>query len=209
MRIVVASPPKSGNHWIKCLLAEIYGLTVIEGEDKQRLTADAIPAWVDAGGFPDGSIIHIHNKCTERLCNAIEAIPASIVTIIRDPYDAFLSMYYWTQQRSERQLDNRQGRPRQSMAGKALDDPAVLEFLGDSFGTTIEQGVGWLTGGRAHVVRYEALHADAAGVLHDLTGVLAPVPTDAVERAIRDCRAEVMRQRDQKMQWHIRSGKVG
>ncbi|MGI9253018.1 MAG: hypothetical protein ACR2J8_04675, partial [Thermomicrobiales bacterium] len=66
-----------------------------------------------------------------------------------------------------------------------------------------------LTGGRAHVVRYEALHADASGVLQALTGILAPVPTEAIQRAIDACRADVMRQRDQKMQRHIRSGKVG
>ena len=105
MRIVVASPPKSGNHWIKCLLAEIYDLAVIEGERKERITAESLPAWVAQGNFPDSSIIHIHNRCTTPLCDAIDAVPAHLVTIVRDPYDVFVSLYHWTQQRAERGLD--------------------------------------------------------------------------------------------------------
>ncbi len=209
MRIIVASPPKAGNHWIKCLLAEIYGLTVIEGEDKGRLTADTIPAWVASGGFPDGSIIHIHNKFTPRLCDAIDGIPAHLVTILRDPYDAFLSMYHWQQQRSERQMDNRQGRPRQAMTGKPIDDQAVLEFIRDGYGKTIEQGLGWLTSGRAQVVRYEDLHRDPLAALTALTGRIEYVTSERIETAIGQCRADVMRERNEKMQWHIRSGKVG
>ena len=209
MRIVVASPPKAGNHWIKCLLAEVYGLSVIEGEEKGRLTAESIPGWVAMGGFPDGSIIHIHNKCTPRLCDAVDAIPAHLVTILRDPYDAFLSMYHWQQQRSERQMDNRQGRPRQAMTGKALGDPAVVDFIRYGYGKTIEQGVGWLTSGRALVVRYEDLHRDASASLTRVTDRIDPVSDDRIAGAVERCRADVMRERDQKMQWHIRSGRVG
>lgn len=209
MRIVVASPPKSGNHWIKCLLAEMYDLAVIEGERKERITAESLPRWVAQGNFPDGSIIHIHNRCTTALCDAIDAVPAHLVTIVRDPYDVFVSLYHWTQQRAARGLDQRQGRPRQAMVGKALDDPAVLDYLAGEFAANLEQANGWLHGGRAHVVRYEALHADPLGELTRLTKAIAPVPLARVSAASDACRADVMRQANEKMAWHVRSAKVG
>lgn len=209
MRIVVASPPKSGNHWIKCLLAEIYDLVVIDGERKERITAESLPAWVAQGSFPDGSIIHIHNRCTASLCDAIDAVPAHLVTIVRDPYDVFVSLYHWTQQRAQRGLDQRQGRPRQAMVGKAIDDPEVLDYLASEFAANLEQAKGWLHGGRAHVVRYEALHADPLGELTRLTNAIDPAPPEHVSAAIDACRADVMRQASEKMAWHVRSAKVG
>jgi hypothetical protein len=208
MRIVVASPPKSGNHWIKCLLAEIYDLSVVEGERKERITAESLPGWVE-GHFPDGSIIHIHNRCTTRLCDAIDAVPAHLVTIVRDPYDVFVSLYHWTQQRAGRGLDRRQGRPRQAMVGKAIDDPDVLDFLAEEFAANIEQANGWLHGGRAHVVHYEALHADPQGELTRLANAIDPMSPGHIAAAIDACRADKMRQASEKMAWHIRSAKVG
>ena len=209
MRIVVASPPKSGNHWIKCLLAEIYDLQIIEGEEKTRITADALPGLVAGGGFPDGSILHIHNRCTEKLCDAIEAVPAHLATIVRDPYDAFLSLYHWTQERWTRDLDKRQGRPRQALVGKPLDDPIVLDFLRDSYGATIQQANGWLHGKRAAVIRYEDLHADPRSALQALLIDLPPSPDEQLDVAIQECSAESMRQRSEKMHWHVRTAKVG
>ena len=208
MRIVVASSPKAGNHWIKCLLAEIYDLSVVEGERKERITAQSLPGW-GARHFPDGAIMHIHNRCTTRLCDAIDAVPAHLVTIIRDPYDVFVSLYHWTQQRAERGLDQRQGRPRQAMVGKAIDNPEVLDFLAEEFAANIEQANGWLHGGRAHVVRYEALHADPRGELSRLTEAIDPVPPERIVAAIDACRADTMRQASEKMAWHIRSARVG
>lgn len=209
MRVVVASPPKSGNHWIKCLLAELYGLQVVEGERKERVTAEMLPKWAAGGGFPDGSVIHIHNRCTDRLCDAIDALPAHLVTIVRDPQDVFVSLYHWTQEKAGRGLDQRQGRPRQAMVGKAIGDPAVLAYLADDFAANIEQANGWLHGGRAHVVRYERLHADPAGELTRLTEAIAPVPAGRIAAAIEACRADNMRQQSEKMAWHVRSAKVG
>ena len=49
------------------------------------------------------------------------------MTIVRDPYDAFVSMYHWIQTRTD--YDRERGRvrpkerPRDAMVGKAIDDP--------------------------------------------------------------------------------------
>jgi hypothetical protein len=209
VRVVVASPPKSGNHWVKCLLANLYDLAVVEGEEKRRLTAEALPEWVASGGFPDGSVIHVHNKCTTRLCDAIDAVPAHLVTVVRDPYDAFVSLYHWTQERAARDLDQPRRRPRHAMVGKPIDDPAVLAFIEEEYGMALAQGLGWLRGGRAHVVRYERLHEDPVAELTGLAAAIAPAPPDRIEAALEACRADRMRGRDEKMRWHVRAARVG
>ena len=42
-----------------------------------------------------------------------------------------------------------------------------------------------------------------------MTNQIEAVPVEAVERAIEECRAEKVRQQDEKMAWHVRSAKVG
>ncbi len=209
MRIVVASAPKMGNHWIKCLLGEIYGLNQIAGEDKQRVTRDDYPAWVADGNFPDGSIMHMHNRFKTRLCNVIEQTPAHLFTIVRDPYDAFVSMYHWNQERVARDLDKGRDRPRHLLAGKPLDDPDAVRFIAEHYGTTIAHALGWVHSGRAVVVRYENLHADPVAELTRATRQIEPADPERIAAAIEACRADVMRQRSEKMQWHVRGGRVG
>src|SRR5215210_8196602 len=127
MRIVVVSPPRSGNHWIECLLGRIYGLQRLSGETKPDETnPKGFREWARRGGFPDGSLFHLHSRYTSKLADEIEAVPAKIVTIVRDPYDAFVSYYFWTQQRIPGDQERAERRPRHRMVGNQLDDPEVL-----------------------------------------------------------------------------------
>ena len=211
MRIVVSAPPKSGNHWIGCLLSTIYELQwPTPGGHAATASPETLAAFVQAGGFPDGSMFHHHTRFHRRLCDVIDAIPAHHVTIVRDPYDVFVSMYFWEQERSSRGLGRDQPRPRHAMYGKPLDHEDVLAFLGDGFGQHIARANGWLHSGRAIPIRYEELHTDPVG-----RAATSDRPdracrrSSASEAAIEACRAERVRQQDEKMAWHVRAAKVG
>ena len=212
MRIVVVSPPRSGNHWVECLLGTIYGLKRMGGARKPDATKPrTFRAWAQAGGFPDGSIFHLHCRFSPRLCDAIEAVPARIVTVVRDPYDAFVSRYYWTQQRTPGDREKAERPPRQRMVGKPLDDPEVLAFLADpnGFGSHLTCANEWLHSGRAIPVRYEDLHREPVEALIRATERIAPVERGRIEAAIEACRAENMRQSSPMMAWNVRAAKVG
>ena len=212
MRILVVSPPRSGNHWIACLLGTIYGLKRVGGAKKpEATTALGVRTWAQAGGFQDGWILHLHRRFTSEFCDIIAAVPAHIVTIVRDPYDAFVSRYYWTQRRIPREQEKTKRRPRQSMVGKPLDDPVVLGFLADrkGFGSHLTNANGWLHSGRASVVRYEELHHSPVEALTRVTEQIAPVERGHIEAALEACRAENMRQKSAMFAWNVRAAKVG
>jgi hypothetical protein len=195
VRILVVSPPRSGNHWIECLLSRIYGLKSVGGAKKPEATTPrAVQAWAEGGGFPDGWILHMHRCFSPKFCDIIEAVPAHLVTVVRDPYDAFVSYYYWSQQRTSRNQEKAAQRPRQRMVAKPLDDPAVLAYLADSqgFGHHITSTDAWLHSGRAIVVRYEDLHHCPIEALTRVTAQIAPVERGRIEAAIAACRAENM-----------------
>lgn len=210
MRIVVSAPPKSGNHWIGCLLSTIYGLQwPTPGGHAATSSPESLAEFALSGGFPDGSMFHHHTRFHRRLCDVIDSIPAHNVTIVRDPYDVFVSMYYWEQERSSRGLGVDQPRPRNAMFGKPLDHNDVVQFLADGFGPHISRANGWLHSGRAIPIRYEELHANPLGALQRVTDQIEPVSVERVALALETCRAERVRQQDEKMSWHVRSARVG
>lgn len=213
MRIVISSPPKMGNKWLKCLLSRVYDLQWVIGEDSPNTNITQFRKFVEEGRFPENTIFHQHVKYKPTLCDIIDTIPAHLVTIVRDPYDAFVSMYHWMQTRTE--YDRERGRvrpkdrPRDAMYDKSIDDPAVLDFLSTSYGEQIQRAHDWVTSGRAIVVRYEDLHKDAIETLTRVTDQIEPVDPERVKQAVEACNAENMRNMSQRMSKHVRSAKVG
>ena len=213
MRIVISSPPKMGNKWIKCLLSRVYDLQWIIGEDSADTNIERFDLFVSEGRFPDNTIFHQHCKYKPKICDVIDEIPAHLVTIVRDPYDAFVSMYHWIQTRTD--YDRERGRvrtkqrPRDAMVGKAIDDPLILQYLADGYGQQIQRAHEWVHSGRAIVVRYEDLHRDPVDALTRVTNQIEPVDRARIEQAIEACSVENMRKMSKRMSQHGRAAKVG
>jgi Sulfotransferase domain len=213
MRIVISSPPKMGNKWIKCLLSRVYDLEWVVGGDSPDTNIEQFDLFVSEGRFPDNTIFHQHCKYKPKICDVIDEIPAHLVTIVRDPYDAFVSMYHWIQTRTdydrERGRVRKKARPRDAMVGKAIDDPLILEFLADGYGQQILRANEWVNSGRAIVVRYEDLHRNPVEALTRVTNQIEPVDTAQIERAVEACSVDNMRKMSKRMSQHVRAAKVG
>jgi Sulfotransferase domain len=213
MRIVISSPPKMGNKWIKCLLSRVYDLQWVIGEDSPDTNIERFELFVSEGRFPDNTIFHQHCKYKPKICDVIDEIPAHLVTIVRDPYDAFVSMYHWIQTRTdydrERGRVRKKERPRDAMVGKPIDDPLILEYLADGYGQQIQRAHEWVHSGRAIVVRYEDLHRDPVAALTRVTNQIEPVDTARIEKAVEACSVDNMRKMSKRMSQHVRAAKVG
>ena len=195
--------------WLKCLLGRIYGLRWLRPfETPERVDADALKSWLDERRFPDGTIFHQHYDYSPEIADAFDAVPALLVTIVRDPYDAFVSTYYTLQQHAVE--ENRKGRKFTELMGKPLDDPEVVAFLrGGGYRNNLEKARDWAASGRAIVLRYEDLSRDPLGELRRATAEIAPVGDETLEAAIDYCRADRMRQRSKGGSKHVRKAIVG
>jgi hypothetical protein len=209
VRIIIAGPPKAGNVWLKCILGHIYDLRPLTNrETPKRPQFQLFKEWVEAGGFPDGTVFHQHYDYTNELAEIIEAIPAHAVTIIRDPYDGFVSSYFTIQQHKDDGL--RSGRRTDVMVGKPLSDPAVLDYLRNGgFRNNMRRALEWKDSGRTHVVRYEKLHSDPIAELRTVTDQIAPVADEKIAAAMEACSAENMRKMGGEKSKHVRTAKVG
>jgi hypothetical protein len=135
-------------------------------------------------------------------------VPAHLVTIVRDPYDAFVSTYYTLQQHAAE--DNQKGRKFTELMGKPLDDPAVVDFLRrGGYWNNLQKARDWSSSGRAVVLRYEDLSRDPLAALRRATAQIAPLDDDRLQIAIDYCRADRMRQRTKGGSKHVRQATVG
>jgi sulfotransferase family protein len=212
MRIIIASPPKTGNSWLKCLLANVYDLRWLTGEETpDGPSVDALERWLTTRGFPDDAVYHQHYPYSPELMDLIDAIPAHVATILRDPYDMFVSLYFFVQTQADNPNRAAKGRTRSAdvMVGRAIDDPESLAFLADGFDADLQKGIAWLESGRSAVVRYEDLHADPARAMAALTERIGPVEPARIARAVDDCTADHLLQQRKGLKRRIRSATVG
>jgi hypothetical protein len=209
VRIIIAGPPKAGNVWLKCILAHIYGLRPLTNrEAPQRPQFHLFKQWVEAGQFPDDSIFHQHYDYSAELADLIDSVPAHAVTIIRDPYDGFVSSYFTIQQHKEDGL--RSGRRTDVMVGKSLSDADVVAYLRNGgFRNNMRRAKEWLESGRTRVVRYERLHSNPIEELRQVTDSIEPVPDERIAAALESCSAENMRKMGGSRSKHVRAAKVG
>ncbi len=207
MRIVVASPPKTGNVWLKYLLSSVYDLAVLTHEPAD--VAD-FKRSVEKGWFRDNSIFHQHLNPEEEFFQIMGQIGGTVLTTIRNPYDVFVSLYYFVQNFPEN-FSN----PANSLhilSGKPLHHPDVIDYIKRvprGFRVHILIAKRWLDGGRTLVVRYEDLHRDTVNELHRVTDNILPVSRKRLEKAVAECSAGMLSRQNDAMNKHIRKAMVG
>ena len=210
MKILIVAPPKTGNSWLKCLLSAAYGL--------EWLTSDKVPdgtdaadfrAWVESGRFPENGVFHHHYDYSPMLCDVAAAHGIHLATILRDPYDTFVSRYFFTQAQADNPNRGEKGASHDAMIGKAIDSPEAMDYLANGFTGTLEKGIEWLESGRSVVVRYEQLHADPVAELTRATNQIEPVAPERITRAIEACQADNLLQARKGLRRRIRSATVG
>ena len=206
MRIAIMSAPRSGNHWIKCLLGTIYGLEELRGKQKPGSKGKLVREAMVEGSFPDNTILHQHSSYNRKLARELRNAPAFIVTIIRDPYDVFVSYHRWVQEPEREGRKGSEDHPRNQMLGRALDEPEVLTYLANEYGAVLRRAVNWSTSGESIVVRYEDLHEDPVAALRAVTARIEPVSDERIQAAIDACSIDTMRQ---SMGHTVKSGRVG
>lgn len=207
MRIIVASPAKTGNVWVKLMLAEIYQLMAIN--EVPRIPLRFLRAFIDEGLFEENSIFHQHFRPTKPFFELMKRVDARLVTTVRHPYDVFVSLYFYVQRLSHL---FHEGAPLYPLIGKELGDPAVFEYLEkdeDGFGFQVRLALEWVDCGQSIIVTYEDLMADTYQAMKGVTDRIEPVPEEVVRQAVENNQADRLKKKSLTLNKHIRTGTTG
>lgn len=187
LKIVVVGTPKTGNTWVKHLLAETYGLPPIKLKpefDAAELEA-AGPRWVS----------HQHFLPKRELVEWGAAHRVVFVSVIRHPGDALVSLWHHVQNLREKEslVDSD---PAQAL--KMLqDDPDcigsnTLDFVEHGFHLYLNLSIAWLGIPGVRAVRYEDLWECPVESLRTLTGSILPVTEERLSLALCTCQLALM-----------------
>jgi hypothetical protein len=206
MRIIIASTPKTGNIWAKCLLANIYNLKILSRPPKNEKD---LKDRISEGWFEENSIFHQHFSPTTFFFNLVDSIDCKIVTTIRNPYDSFVSLFYFVQNFPKQ--FNRPEHPLRVLYGKTIDHADVLDYISrdDGFGRHIYVSNKWVESERTTFIRYENLHRSPFLELKETTDCISPTIDEVIGEAIQACSAEKMRREKKNWEKHIRKGEIG
>jgi hypothetical protein len=208
LRIILAGPPKTGNVWVESILAKLYDLEILKGDDIPEKEVEYLRRFVKEGSFRASTIFHQHYRPTDELFEVLESVACTIVAVLRNPYDTFVSLYYYIQNFSQSFVGG--GGPGTEIIGKPIDHPDVFRYLRDPFRWNLLVMSEWAEASdRAILVRYEDLHREAFSTVKLVVDRIAPASDIRIRLAIEASRADRLRSKNKHLAKHIRSATVG
>jgi hypothetical protein len=211
MRLLIAAPPKTGNVWLEKLCSVAFGLRwlrEVPAVDYWNSTdPDGLDGFLESGRFPETAVCHQHFWPSTTLFTLAKSWDIKIATTLRDPYDQFVSWYWYVQRFPE--AFEAAGDPGTAVIGKSIDDEAVLDFLGSRFGRFLDQGLAWLESGQSLIVRYEDLHVRPTEILSRVESRFDLKPSAATGEAVHGASAEKLREESPSLRLHVRAACVG
>jgi hypothetical protein len=181
LKIIVTGTPKTGNTWIRHLLAALYELPMVELNDFRAMNWPELgPRWIGQQ----------HYYAQRDLLEWGRTEGVVFVTPVRHPGDVLVSLRHHMQNMGSSALTD----PYHSML---LDPPDVygehtLRFVQTGFFSLLQLSLDWLRGGWAYPVRYEDLWQSPLETLRALTDQFLPMPARRVRQAVCACEPDLM-----------------
>jgi hypothetical protein len=177
LRIAVISAPRSGNTWLRNMLAASFSLREIAVHRPEHVDWSALPARV---------VLQTHWDPVEPLLGLLHRHDFRVVTVARHPLDLFLSLLNLRQYAEEAPHWD-EGKSGRTLVGASPRSPDFLEFAcGRMTASLLSPTLRWLRTPGTVSVRYEDLVADTTGTLTRVTQALssdARQPADEVAPA--------------------------
>jgi hypothetical protein len=185
MRVLIAAPRKTGNAHLRCLLATAYSLT---NADARSVPDDSDLARVDTwlNDLPEDAVAQTDYRFTPGLGALATGHDVTLVGIIRDPRDLYVSTNEGAQRRGGREDVGQHPSGGNRLNGQPLASDAALGYLSDGFADEIAWLRSWDDSGMP-LVRYEELQANPASVLQELSASLAPLTPEQIAHAVDLC----------------------
>ena len=191
VRAVIVSTPRSGNTWLRSLLANAYALEHARNEELWAHTPEGFP-WSE---LPRRCVMQLHwepDKAFQRLLRTQGVRP---IAVARHPLDVLISILQLSQHSTETACWLRgEGGDETPIRGASPCSEAFLNYAtGRRASVLLSLSVDWWQTRRSLNLRYEDLVRAPLETLAQLTRTLGTVSPDALNRAIASCSIDKLR----------------
>ncbi len=200
LKILIVSTPKTGNTWVKRLLANVYDLPIVKAGMKfdPAEIENLGPRW----------ITHQHYRARADVIDCGQRNNIVLVTTIRHPCDALVSKFHHVKNFGKHLPYADVDRSLVILQDGDEIGEHTASYVVDGFSTFLAISLGWLRSGKSHIIRYEDLKRDPVGTLQNLTDSICAVARERIEQAVEACDIRRMRKTPRASK-HFRQGKVG
>lgn len=202
LRIALVSSPRTGNTWLRTLLAESFGLT------EMAVHAPTDLPWLT---LPDRLILQLHWHRLPAFRVVLRELDFRVVTIARHPLDILVSVLQFCQ--SERSTEfwlSGEGGDERSLVGASPHDRRFLQWaLSARARALLSVTPEWWDDSEAIRVRYEDLVARPAAALVDIAKRLGAESVRDVGEVGRTLSLNEMRLRFAATPGHFWKGRPG
>ena len=183
LRLAVLGTPRSGNTWLRRMLATAYRL---DGPDRERAIQDA--STIDWGSLPDRSITQVHVAKTYQLAQQLSDAGVRVIVPIRHPLDVLISILQYARGQlwySTRWIQG-VGGDESEIVGRTPCDPKFLEYaVGPRARALLDVSRSWIDEPGTIFVRYENLVEGPLPILHEVARKLGARPLVSWQVALR------------------------
>lgn len=199
LKVLVVSTPKTGNTWLKHLLARAYRLPARD--------LPTTPEAIDWDALGERWVAHQHFLPTAELLAEGDRRGIVFVTTIRHPGDVFVSLFHHAQNVSEPSDDPRE--PGYMKADDGTFGPQAEAFLRTGFREHLHLSLAWMQSRRSIVVRYEDLCLRPIDTLGSLCRLILPAPPSRIRQALAESELGELRRAAPVHQEFFRKGGTG
>jgi hypothetical protein len=200
LKIIIVGTPKTGNTWVKHLLADLYNLPIVtlKPEFDAEEAAAAGPNWIS----------HQHFLPKQALLTWAKANGVIFITAIRHPADVLISLWHHIQKRKGKNADIHQGA---SVLGEAreIGSETTLGFVENDFHVYLNLSIAWQQVPGAITLRYEDLWSQPIETLARLTDAIEPRSRESLKLSWCACELGLMQQLLDPEKKLIRQGGTG
>jgi Sulfotransferase domain len=201
LKILIASTPKTGNTWLKSLLASVYQLPMVD-----------LPLAFSADAAEECGrrwIAHQHYMVDANLLTWAKQHKVVLITTIRHPGDVLVSLYHYVHNYHTTKAKEFGGGLTALVGDQDKMGQHTLAFVEDFYFILLNISITWMYAGASQVVRYEDLWRDPIGVLEALTARIQPVARDVIERAVDQHDITLVRKLSGANALFFRQGSIG
>lgn len=210
LKILIASAPKTGNTWVRTILAELFELPVVFLDlPFSRAQADALgPRWV----------MHQHFCPTPEVLRWIREAGVQVLTPLRHPADMLVSHYHFVRNYPENYRGDaginralaadHAARAKGNVADGAIVDGALVAIVQDRLIADLAIAISWKAKGY-ETIRYEDLRSRPLEIMREVAPRFGEVSPDALPRAVEECGFDALRLKAGAEAKFFRKGEVG
>jgi hypothetical protein len=201
LRVAIVSTPRSGNTWLRSLLADAYELPEVAIHN---------PADVDWNTLPPDCVLQIHWHRTASFVRTLQEAGFRILTLVRHPLDVLLSILQFCQhdRSTLRWLDGENGNERPLYGAMPGSAAFAAYATGGRAAALLSVSTQWWQAPDVCRLRYEALVADPAGQLGGVAEALGAVPRRPLAEVVGRATVPELRVRF-KVDHHFWQGRPG